>query len=167
MLRLLIGEDVRSATLLQPRISHVRADLGQLNQGILNLVVNARDAMPQGGSLTLETREIDLDVAEAKTHLYVRPSRYVLLTVRDTGWGMPADVQAYYFEPFFTNKAEGQGTGTGAFGGARHHPMNAACLRHLGDRSSPSATTVQCTSLTSTRSSKKSHQSRASGPLDA
>jgi two-component system, cell cycle sensor histidine kinase and response regulator CckA len=113
MLRPLIGEDVRLATLLQPRISHVRADLGQLNQVILNLAINARDAMPQGGSLTLETREIDLDVADAMTHLYVRPSRYVLLTVTDTGWGMPANVQAHIFEPFFTNKAEGQGTGLG------------------------------------------------------
>ncbi|MDX6457637.1 MAG: hypothetical protein QOE55_1334 [Acidobacteriaceae bacterium] len=113
MVRRLIGEHVRLATLLQPRIRPVRADLVQLNQVILNLAVNSRDAMPQGGSLTLETREVGLDAADAKAHPEIRPGRYVLLTVTDTGCGMTPEVQARIFEPFFTNKAEGQGTGLG------------------------------------------------------
>jgi two-component system, cell cycle sensor histidine kinase and response regulator CckA len=113
MLRRLIGEDVRLITVLHPGISPVRADLGQLNQMILNLAVNARDAMPQGGNLTLETRQVDLHADDIESHLNVRPGRYVLLTVADTGWGMAPDVQARIFEPFFTNKGEGQGTGLG------------------------------------------------------
>jgi two-component system, cell cycle sensor histidine kinase and response regulator CckA len=113
MLWRLIGEHVRLATLLQPRISPVRADLVQLNQVILNLAVNSRDAMPQGGSLTLETREVEPDAANAKAHPEIRSGRYVLLTVTDTGCGMTPEVQARIFEPFFTSKAEGHGTGLG------------------------------------------------------
>jgi signal transduction histidine kinase len=77
MLRRIIGEHVRLATLLQPGISPVQADLGQLNQVIVNLAVNGRDAMPKGGSLTLETREVELDADDAKAHPEVRPGRYV------------------------------------------------------------------------------------------
>lgn len=113
MLRRLIGEDVCLVTILQPQLSPVRADPGQLHQVLLNLMVNACDAMPQGGRLTLETREVELDAVQVKAYLQLRPGRYVVLTITDTGWGMPVDVQARIFEPFFTNKPEGRGSGLG------------------------------------------------------
>jgi two-component system cell cycle sensor histidine kinase/response regulator CckA len=112
MLRRLIGEDVGLATVLQPRLNPVRADPGQMAQVILNLVLNARDAMPEGGTVMIETRQAEWDVEDAKANPEVRPGRYVLLQVTDTGRGMTPEVQARLFEPFFTTKDE-VGTGLG------------------------------------------------------
>jgi two-component system cell cycle sensor histidine kinase/response regulator CckA len=110
MLQRLIGENVRLITLLQPDLNRVLADPGQIDQIIMNLAVNGRDAMPKGGRLTLQTRDLELD---AKTQSGQRPGRYVLLAVTDTGCGMTPEVQARIFEPFFTTKSVQEGTGLG------------------------------------------------------
>jgi hypothetical protein len=113
MLRRVIGEDIQLTTSLAARIGNVRADPGQIEQILMNLVVNARDAMPGGGTLTLETAEHDIDAAFVRDNPGARAGSYVLLEVRDTGTGIPHEIQGKIFEPFFTTKGEGKGTGLG------------------------------------------------------
>ena len=111
LLRRLIGEDVGLAVILSHGLSRVSVDPGQINQVLMNLALNARDAMPQGGELTIATRDVDFAAATQTVQPEMRPGRYVLLAVTDTGCGMAPEVQARIFEPFFSTKSDNTGLG--------------------------------------------------------
>lgn len=113
MLGRLINENIELITILEPAAGWVKVDPSQIEQVIMNLVLNARDVMPRGGKLTIETKAVELDDAYASQHISVRPGRYVMLAVSDTGKGMDKETESRLFEPFFTTKEPGKGTGLG------------------------------------------------------
>lgn len=113
MLRRLIGEDVELKITAGPELGKVKADRGQIEQVMLNLAVNARDAMPRGGELKIETANAELTERDAKSYRYVVPGQYIKLQISDTGCGMDEELQSHIFEPFFTTKEKGKGTGLG------------------------------------------------------
>jgi PAS domain S-box-containing protein len=113
MLQRLIGEDIELVTMLDKESGNIKADPSQIDQVIMNLAVNARDAMPKGGKLIIETKKVYLDKDYAKRHLSVKPGAYIMLAISDTGVGMDAETKSKIFEPFFTTKERGKGTGLG------------------------------------------------------
>jgi PAS domain S-box-containing protein len=131
----LVGEDIEVITLLPPEAGDIKADPGQIEQVLLNLVVNARDAMPEGGKLTIETSNRTLDHEYALEHPGVRAGEYVQIAVSDTGHGMGKEVLSHLFEPFFTTKEQGKGTGLGlstVYGIVKQSAGHITCYSELG-----------------------------------
>ncbi|MFQ5742694.1 MAG: ATP-binding protein [Acidobacteriota bacterium] len=139
MVRRLISENINLELVLDPNPGRVKADRGQIEQVILNLVVNARDAMPEGGSLIIETRKSHLDEAYVRAHPGVEAGSYVSLVIIDTGCGMDADVASHIFEPFFTTKGPGEGTGLGL---STSYSIVAQSGGHIDVKSAPGAGTT-------------------------
>ncbi|HYL15588.1 MAG TPA: PAS domain S-box protein [Terriglobales bacterium] len=113
MLRRLIGEDINITAVLDPDLGCLKADRGQIEQVLMNLAINARDAMPKGGKIIIKTANAELDDVFARQHAYVKPGHYVMLSMSDTGCGMDKETLSHIFEPFFTTKEVGKGTGLG------------------------------------------------------
>ena len=135
LLRPLVGPNLRLEVRRAETLGRVRADPGQIEQVVVNLVVNARDAMPDGGRITVEARDVDLDDVYAQEHTGVASGRYVMVAVSDTGVGMSKEVRARLFEPFFTTKEAGKGTGLGlatCYGIAKQHGGNIWCYSEVG-----------------------------------
>ena len=150
MLRRLIGEDIELRTHLDPNLGWARADPGQMEQVIMNLAVNARDAMKGGGTLTIQTENRVVDEATAKRYIELAPGRYVLLRVADTGSGMTPEVLAKAFEPFFSTKPKGRGTGLGL---STVYGIVRRAGGHIGIASTPGAGRVSRTESRSVPSS--------------
>jgi two-component system, cell cycle sensor histidine kinase and response regulator CckA len=135
LLRRTLREDVRVRVRLAVETHTIRGDVGQIEQVLMNLAINAQDAMPDGGDFAIETREIELGEEHGATHADIPPGKYVLLTVSDTGSGMDADTMARIFEPFFTTKPAGKGTGLGlatVYGIVKQHGGTIAVYSELG-----------------------------------
>ncbi len=135
MLGRLIGENIDIRMMLHTKSANIKADAGQIEQIIMNIAINARDAMPNGGRLTIETDTIELDEEYCKAHKDVSPGSYVMLIMTDTGQGMPPEIMEKVFEPFFTTKEKGTGTGLGlatVYGIVKQHKGQIYVYSELG-----------------------------------